>query len=259
MSVARVGDRSPIYFYVSRRGSSRPFAVPVHLVDDTGPWRVVRALAGRDAGGTFSIVPSELHHSPGNARLIPGSREAIAKYGPRQLEAAMEARALRKRIGSWRGRSTKRQQQNAFGHVMELAERVRPRTPDDRAWVYFDRDLESWRAGRLPETTTAGMAIRLLDMVLGAAERYRPPPVDENSPAYVRAKMLDVHANALYVHTLGRGFGDAKPWLEVADAFEVSEDAWREAGDDERADWLAQRRDDILDTVREARVPRRQR
>ena len=255
--------RVPLYFWVSQyHRETRPFAVPVHLVggqiEGGGEWITVRALAGRRAGETFTVVRNELYRTPGNARLVAGGREAVTKYGPRQLEAVLEARALRKRIGSWRGRLTKRQQQNAFDHVMKLADRVRPRTPDDRAWIYFDRDLESWRAGRLPETTPAGMAIRLLDMVLGAAERYRPPPVDVGSPAYARAEILDANANALYVRTLGRGFGDPKPWLEVADAFEVSEDAWREAGDDDRADRLAERRHAIVDTVRDdAYAPRR--
>ena len=250
--------RAPIYFYVSQyHRETRPFAVPVHLVNDIGRgvvdtgggWVTVRALAGRRAGGTFTIVRNELHHSPGGARLVAGSREAIARYGLRVLEEEAAARALRKRIGP--RRLSERQLRNAFARTIQLADRVRQKTPSDRAWVYFDRDLEEWRAGSRTERygTPERLLVLMLDMVLGAASRYVPPQADVHSMEYQRAEMLDRNANALFTRTLGLGFENPAPWLEVADAFEVSEDAWREAGDDDRADRLAKRRHDILDVL----------
>ena len=257
--------RAPIFFYIGRNYPSSATgegerAVPVHIVDVNKSGRAnVRVLAGRMAGAQIAIDRSELHRSPGDSRLVPGSHKAIAQYGQRELEETAAARALRKRIGS--RRLTERQLRNAFERTIQLAERVRPKTPNDRAWVYFGNDLEDWYAGHrvysggdLEDGRRAeGLLIQMLDMVLGAAERYQPPPVDQQSAAYARAEMLDAHANALYVRTLGSGFGDPRPWLEVADAFEVSEDAWREAGDDDHADRLAKRRHDILETVREPR------
>ena len=250
--------RAPIFFYIGRNYPSSATgegarAVPVHIVYDVNKSGLasVRVLAGRMAGSQITIHRSELHRSPGDTRLVPGSHKAIAQYGQRELEEAAAARELRKRIGS---RSlSPRQLRNAFERTMQLAERVRRKTPNDRAWDYFGRDLEDWHAGK----RTGGVLIRMLDMMLGAAERYVPPPVNVHSMEYQRAEMLDANANALFTRTLGSGFENSAPWLEVADAFEVSEDAWREAGDDERADRLAKRRHDILDVLSNPENPQR--
>ena len=251
--------RAPIWFYVSRyREGARRFAVPVHLMHGTGPWQGVRALAGRSAGRTFTIVTNDLYSSlPDDARLVSGSREAIAKFGPRQLEELALAHALQKRIGQ--RRLSERQLQNAFKKTMQLAESVRRKTPNDRAWFYFDRDLEEWRSN----IARAGRLISMLDMVRGAAQRYQPPSADKDSPAYARAVDLQDYANglSLAISAPSREAAARAPrrWLEVADALEVAEDAWREAGDDDRADNARVQRHNILTTIRLAYEPRRRR
>ena len=251
--------RAPVYFYVTQyHRETRPFAVPVHLVggqlEGGGEWVTVRPLAGRRAGQTFSIVRNELYRTPGNARLIAGGRAAVAKYGMRELEEAAAARELRKRIGQ--RRLTERQLRNAISTTVELGARVRRKTLDDRAWTYFDRDLEDWHAGNRTER----LIIRMLDMVLGAAERYTPPRVDPRSAAYARAVMLESDANTLvsFAGMLGAPASSAPARLrEVVDALEVVEDAWRDAGDEERAERARARREDILSSIKLAYAPRR--
>ena len=254
--------RAPIFFYIGRNYPSSATgegarAVPVHIVYDVNESGLasVRVLAGRMAGSQITIDRSELHRSPGSARLVPGSRKAIVEYGLRELEAATEARALRKRIGSWRGRLTERQLRNAFEQTMTLATHVRSKTQNDRAWRYFDGDVEDWHAGN----HTGALLIRMIDMVLGAAERYQPPPVDQRSAVYARAITLEDDANLL-ANAIGAPAREApRRWLEVADALEVAEDAWHEAGDEDRADSARAKRQNILTTIKLAYGPRRQR
>ena len=249
--------RAPILFYVSHYQPgqrTRPVAVPVHLVDDRDTWPTVRALAGRRAGETFVIVRDDLHYTVGSARLVPGGREAIEKYGIRPLSQANAARALRRHIGrhdawSW----SSRQLRNAFERVMEVATPVRQKTENDRAWAYFDRDIVRWREGE----RSGARLVTMLDMVLGAAERYRAPDVDPRSPLYVRATVLERQANGLSIAIDAPAFEEPTRWLEVADAYEVAEDAWREAGDEDRAENVAAKRQNILTTIKLAYAPRR--
>ena len=262
--------RARISYYVARNRAGQLQAVPVHIVERTADpndawaragWLTARALAGRRAGGTFNVHQNDIRHTPSGARLVPGSREAIAKYGPRELEEAIVARALRKRIGQ---RSlTDRQFQNAVDEITQLATRVRQKTPNDIAWRFFDRNLDAWN-DRLPGgpglRSHAPIVINMIDAVLAAASRYRPPSVDENSLVYARAAAAESHANAL-MRAIRAPLASEAParWLEVADAFEVAEDAWLEAGDEDRADNVHAKRQNILTTIRLIYAPRRQR
>ena len=247
--------RYPIYFYVSQyHRETQPFAVPVHLVYDTPghEWVSVRALAGRRAGEQFTIVRSELCRSPSGARLVSGGREAIAQYGWRKPQEEDAARRLRKRIGE--RELTERQLRNAFEEVMRLATSLRAKTQGDIAWRYFDRDLENWDDGR----RRGPKLIQMIDMILGAATRYTSPPVDQRSAVYARAITLEDDANLL-ANAIGAPAREApRRWLEVADALEVAEDAWREAGDEDRADNVRAKRQNILTTIKLAYGPRRQ-
>lgn len=262
--------RAPIFFYVARRGT-RLLAVPVHLVNDAGDWPIVRALAGRDAGGTITVVRSDLYRSvPPNARLVPGSRGAIARYGRRRLDEEAAARRLRKRISErrsmipdgFRYELTQAQFERAFDETMKLAARVRSKTPRDVAWRFFDKDLDDWD---LDEQYHYGgtRIFQMIDMILGAASRYEPPSINQHSPEYARAAAAESQANALLRAIVDHGEPVRPPieaparWLEVADALEVAEDAWRETGDEDQADKVRTRRQNILSMIAQAYVPRR--
>ena len=243
--------RAPILFYIGRTVPTRSarsgfFAVPVHVVQDIprSGSADVRVLAGRRAGDVIVVHRSDLHFTSEGIRLVPGSHEAIARFGLRELEEVTAVRALRKRIGQ--RHLTQGQLRRAFGELIALAERVRARTSNDRAWTYFDRDLERERQ----DGATGAMIISMIDMVLGAADRYTPSPVNQETPAWKRAAALESDANEFALSIRAPASAAPRRWLEVADAFEVAEDAWQEAGDEDRAERVHSKRENILTTIK---------
>lgn len=251
-------SRQKIYFYVAGYGTDQRFAVPVHLVAGdpySDPWPTIRGLAGRWKGRTFRVTKHDLYSSiPPDAKLVPGGRAAIKENAPWEPKEAQAARVLRKKIATlniddaW----TAKRADATFAQVERIAESLYPYNPDNTAWEYYKRDRERWLDAFRPISGYGdhhpGRLISMLDMILGAAERTKPPAPYSRGDVRAQARALAAEGHAQQL--AASAGGSIERWFEAADAFEIAEDAWKEAGDDARAEQTAEVRERILKNLK---------
>ena len=167
-----------VQFYCSYLTEGRKICWPVRVLrtDEYG-WSQVVGLSGRQKGRSFSIHRNELYsYVPSDGNLAPGARAFVPKEGVE----AHKSKLIRARIAKlpYVGEQSNQHlkvAQRLYREVDALGRSLYSRTPDDRAWNYYEKDKESAWENILDKRATAALRniVGMIDMIRGAAERER--------------------------------------------------------------------------------------
>jgi hypothetical protein len=164
-------------FYCSTLNGTK-YCWPVEIIRTGGDYTHVRGLAGRFKGRTFSTVPSEISsYVPKGYKLAPGAKAFLPKRSSEYVKASKLHTQTYKLLSSTYGLSSNAVPTPVAAVLLKQAEALaatlRPRTPSDRAWEYYDKDVQEAKSEIESQrgAYAVGKVHKMLELIEGAASR----------------------------------------------------------------------------------------
>jgi len=168
-----------VHFYCSRlNGNKICWPVEVLGTNPKDGWHHVRGLAGQFKGRTFTVIGSEVSsYVPSGYKLAPGAKAFLPKLSSEYAQAKkLHSQTYKLLSGAQSSGSIPvATAQRLLKKVEALAFTLQPRTPFDRAWKDYGKDVEEAQAQieRRNGTYAVGQLHSALGMIEGAASREK--------------------------------------------------------------------------------------